>query len=292
MRVGVVDIGSNSMRLLITDGVTEHVRIVEVTGLGRGVDETGLLGKAEMRRTVEVLRRFGDRMDEGAVARRGAVATSATRDASNRDFFLTAAADALGVMPDVISGEREGNLAFAGATAGLNTDASYLVADIGGGSTELVTSTRSVSIDVGSVRLTDRSLPSRPAAKSELDNARSEVRSAIRSAELPGADQLVGVAGTWTSLAAIDLGLERYDRAVVHHHVMGAHIVSHLVDLLGRMSVEETAEIPSLDSKRAPVILAGSVIAEAVMEVTGAAEVLVSERDSLDGLAAELIGLP
>lgn len=286
----MVDIGTNSMRLLITGPAGEAGRWVEVTGLGRGVDETGLLSDAAMERTLEVLARYGLAMDEAGVGNRAAMATSATRDASNREEFLSKATDALGVRPEVVPGEREGALAFAGATSDLGATP-YLVSDIGGGSTEFVTSTRATSVDIGSVRLTDRLLTERPATEDAVAKAIGQVSEMFAHVPTLGAAELVGVAGTWTSLAAIDLDLPVYDREKVHHHRMSHSGLRAIVDSLTHMSVAETAAIPSLDPARAPVILSGAVVALCVLEAVGAGSSLVSERDSLDGLASELLAL-
>ena len=288
MRVGVVDIGTNSMRLLITDGIVEVGRWVVVTGLGRGVDATGELAEDALERTLATLGRFGERMDGASVGRRAAIATSATRDAANREEFLDRAASALGTRPDVIPGEREGALAFAGASAELD-DTPHVVSDIGGGSTEFVTADGATSIDIGSVRLTDRILTERPARPGDLARAQDHVRALFR--EVTASGSLVGVAGTWTSLAAIDLDLPSYDRLRVHHHRMTRSSLSRITARLAGMSVEETAEIPSLDPARAPVILAGSVVAGCVMDTVSADTTLISEHDTLDGLARELLDL-
>ena len=292
MKAGVVDIGTNSMRLLITDGRAEGGRWVDVTGLGRGVDETGRLAEPAIRRTLEALRRFGAEMDSSGVDMRAAIATSATRDAENRADFLGRAESALGVRPVMISAEREGRLAYAGATSDLDPETVAVVSDIGGGSTEFVDRQRVTSIDIGSVRLTDRILDERPPPSEMLSRAREHVAELLADVEMPAGGEVVGVAGTWTSLAGIDLGLERYDRDLVHHHRLNSARLTGLVTRLARLTVEETAAIPSLDPARAPVILAGAVVAEAVMAVTGTESVLVSERDTLDGLAAELLALP
>lgn len=287
-RVGVVDIGTNSMRLLITDGDTVTGRWVEVTGLGHGVDTTGALSDDAMERTIAVFEEFGSLMDRKDVAWRRAIATSATRDASNRETFLDRAEAALGVRPEVIDGGYEGRLAFKGATSDL-AGADYVISDIGGGSTEFVTSGGGVSIDIGSVRLTDRILHDRPPSEDQLRAARSHVADLF--AAVSPAGPLVGVAGTWTSLAAIDLDLDRYQPDLVHGHVMSVVAVGRIVDRLAVLTVGETAAIPALDPKRAPVILAGSVIAHAVMTAVGADTVITSEKDSLDGAAMEVLGL-
>lgn len=289
MIVGVVDIGTNSMRLLITGPEGELGRWSVVTGLGRGVDETGSLDQARMAETVEVLGGFGEEMTAADVASRAAMATSATRDAANREVFLDMAEEALGVRPEVIDGSREGELAYRGATAGLD-DSVRLVSDIGGGSTEFVTASGSVSIDIGSVRLSDRVLRSRPAPPTEMEAAREHVQHLF--ADVPRtAGEVVGVAGTWTTLGAMHLDLARYDRALVHRQFVPSHSVRVLTENLADMTVAETAAIPSMDPGRAPMILAGAVIAVCVLDHLGADGVLVSETDTLDGLAMELMGL-
>ncbi|MGH3649152.1 MAG: hypothetical protein ACRDU9_00465 [Acidimicrobiia bacterium] len=292
MRVGVVDIGTNSMRLLITDGQVEVGRWVEVTGLGQGVDDTRVLPPEGVERTLVALTGFGRLMDETAVAERAAIATSATRDAANRDQFLERAGEALGVIPNVVSGEREGRLAYAGATSDLTGGSARIVSDIGGGSTEFVSESGVFSVDIGSVRLTDRVLPNRPPGTDELRAARAHVSGLFARAPLAVGSEVVGVAGTWTSLAAIDLGLPAYRGARVHHHRITRPALAELTANLASMTVARTAEIAALDPARAPVILAGAIVAESVLDTLAAGSVLVSERDSLDGLASELLGLP
>jgi exopolyphosphatase/guanosine-5'-triphosphate,3'-diphosphate pyrophosphatase len=291
VNVGVVDIGTNSVRLLITDGVDEAGRWVEVTGLGRGVDRTGFLSPEGIEDSLAALARFGREMDDASVERRLAIATSAARDASDREAFFDLAESALGVRPTLITGEIEARLAFAGATAASDHEPPVVVSDIGGGSTEFVTADTAVSIDIGSVRLTERSIPSRPAPAAELDAARDLVARLFEPVDLE-AMTLIGVAGTWTSLAAIALELPEYSRDLVDGYRMQRETLTAVIESLSGKSVEETAAIASLDPKRAPVILAGSLVAEGVMDVLGAERVLVSEHDSLDGAAMELLALP
>lgn len=276
------------MRLLITDGIHEVGRWVEVTGLGRGVDTSGRLGDEEMERTIAVLERFGRTMDDHDVDRRGAIATSATRDASNRVEFMDRATASLGVSPEVLEGEREGELAYSGATADLG-EGRYVVSDIGGGSTEFVTMEGAVSIDIGSVRLSDRILSDRPPSSEQMELAREHVMELFSSIDVSG--ELIGVAGSWTNLAGMDLELPAYDRETIHLHEVSRESVATITERLAAMTVEETEAIPSLDPGRAPMILAGVVVAGCVMDVLDASHVIVSERDSLDGLATELLGL-
>jgi exopolyphosphatase / guanosine-5'-triphosphate,3'-diphosphate pyrophosphatase len=291
VRVGVVDIGTNSMRLLIADRTGEVGRWVEVTGLGRGVDTTGVLSTEAIDETLSVFARFGRLMDSEQVAVRCAIATSASRDASNREEFFDQAEKLLGVRPTLVSGEVEARLAFEGATKGTSLTTPIVVSDIGGGSTEFVTADSGSSIDIGSVRLTERSLPNRPATEAELESARSLVDSMFQDVTY-GAATLVGVAGTWTSLSAVAQDLPRYSREAVHGHHLSAEALDRLLVNLAGKTLDETAAIPSLDPKRAPVILAGAVVAQAVMRRLDAEEVIVSERDTLDGVAHRLLSLP
>jgi exopolyphosphatase/guanosine-5'-triphosphate,3'-diphosphate pyrophosphatase len=291
VKVGAVDIGTNSMRLLITDATTEIGRWVEVTGLGRGVDSTGTLSPEGIEESLVALARFGDLMEEEGVERRMAIATSAARDASNRELFFDLAQTALSVRPTLVSGEVEARLAYAGATAGVRLPQPVVVSDIGGGSTEFVTRDGAESIDIGSVRLTERAIPNRPPPAAEMEKARSLVADLCRDVRLE-TRTLIGVAGTWTSLAAIAQALPEYSRHRVHGHRMTRGDLVSVIDSLAGKTEAETAAIPSLDPKRAPVILAGALIAEGVMAVLGMEEVLVSEHDTLDGVAMELLALP
>ncbi|HSJ84872.1 MAG TPA: Ppx/GppA phosphatase family protein [Acidimicrobiia bacterium] len=294
MKVGAVDIGTNSIRLLITDGTTEFGRWEEVTGLGRGVDRSGALSPAGIEDSLVALAGFGANMDAEGVERRRAIATSAARDAANRELFFDLAQSALSVRPILVSGEEEARLAYAGATAGpfgQLLEPPVVVSDIGGGSTELVTDDGAVSVDIGSVRLTERVIPSRPAPLSEMAAARSLLADLFREVSLE-VGTLVGVAGTWTSLAAIAEDLPRWSPDMVHGHRMTRGELESVIDSLAGKTVEETAAIPALHPERAPVILAGSLVAEAVMQVLDTVEVAVSGRDTLDGVAMDLLALP
>ncbi len=292
MKVGAVDIGTNSVRLLITDGRSESQRWVEVTGLGRGVDATGMLSVDAIERTIPVLARYGELMDSQRVERRRAIATSASREARNRDEFFDLSESALRVRPMLISGDEEARLAYQGATFGLDQCGTWVVSDIGGGSTELVTGEGGVSVDMGSVRLTERHLPDRPPLPEEMADSREHLRQLFSEVEFGTTGALIGVAGTWTSLAAIALELPTYDRTIVHRSELSAEDITETVERLTRLTVEQTAAIPSLDPNRAPVILAGGLIAEAVMETAGADSVLISESDTLEAVAGELLALP
>ncbi len=291
MRVGVVDIGTNSMRLLVTDGVEEVGRWVEVTGLGEGVDETGVLSEVAMDRTLIALEEFGDRMSSLDVGARAAIATSASRDASNREEFFDRAEAVLGVRPEVISGGREGILSFDGASSDFEVDEPIWVSDIGGGSTEIVMYDDGYSIQMGSVRLSDRLGADYPLSEGEFRRASHMAESAFSGYYFGEVATHIGVAGTWTSLAAIVQDLAEYDADAVHGHRVETADLDDLVDYLCGLTLEETEAIPSLDPRRAPVIRCGAIVAAAVAEVLGVGSTLVSVKDSLDGLAAELLAV-
>jgi exopolyphosphatase/guanosine-5'-triphosphate,3'-diphosphate pyrophosphatase len=220
-------------------------------------------------------------MREIGVERRRAVATSASRDARNREVFFDRAELALGVRPEMISGDEEAALAFAGATSRTAEPAPHLVVDIGGGSTEFVTVDGGRSFDIGSVRLTDRVLSDRPASPDQVAAARAAVAEMFLPVT-PFAGSVIGVAGTWTSLARIHHG----DTVLVH---LSLADITGLVERLAGLTEEQTAALPGLDPARAPVILAGAVIAEGAATATGAERVVVSEHDLLDGVVAGLL---
>ena len=289
MRVGVVDIGTNSMRLLVTDGIEELGRWVEVTGLGRDLDTTGKLSEEAMERTLPTLERFGTQMTALGVEARYAMATSATRDASNRKAFLDRAETVLGVRPEVISGGREGILAFDGATADFSGEAPIWVSDIGGGSTEIVMYDDGFSIQMGSVRLTDRMPPVYPLPKRDREEAMATARVAFAGYEFGEVGSHIGVAGTWTSLAGIVQDLPIYDPAAVHGYRLDSLELDRLIGVLCDMTLEETEAIPSMDPKRAPVIRAGAIVARAVVGALDVDSTLISVKDTLDGAALELL---
>jgi exopolyphosphatase/guanosine-5'-triphosphate,3'-diphosphate pyrophosphatase len=255
------------------------------------VDESGVLAPDRIEGSLAALARFGAEMDQQGVQRRAAIATSASRDAANREEFFDLARSALGVMPRLISGEEEARLAFSGATRELDLPGPVVVSDIGGGSTELVTAEGGSSYEIGSVRLTERAVPTRPAPPREMAAARALAGEMFAGVKLAPA-ATIGVAGTWTSLAAIALGLTAYDRERVHRSALARSDLVSLIEALAPMTVEQTAAIPSLDPKRAPVILGGALVAEAVMDALKIDEVIISEHDTLDGVAIRLLALP
>lgn len=297
MIVGAVDIGTNSMRLLVTDGDTEFCRETRVTGLGQGVDATGRFDVKRRAATLSVLGSYGRMMEQLGVERRRAVATSATRDATDGAAFVETAGVLLGTRPEVISGIEEASLSFRGAVAAFDDSLPSVVIDIGGGSTEFVFGEQAVvfsaSIDIGSVRLTDRVIPSLPAPAWSVAAARQAAVSAFSDVALPETpDRVIGVAGAFTSLSAIALDLPAYDRDAVHGSVLTRAGLSDTIRTLAGLSLDQTAAISSLDPKRAPVILAGAIVAEAALSAVDATEATISEYDLLDALAASLLDRP
>lgn len=284
MRLAAVDIGTNSVRLLVVDhDRSDLVRRTVITGLGRGMQHTGRLnpdGRVETLAVLGEYRREMEGLGAGAVR---AVMTAVGRSASDVEPFLEEAKGALGIRPQVISGHEEARLSYRGAVAGLE-GGDWTVVDIGGGSTEIVSAAAARSADIGSVRLTDLFLGARPAPAEAVETAREHARRILAGEKAP--DGVVGVAGTWTTLAA--LTLEEYDPERVHHFTLGRSQVTGWVERLAMLSVEETAALPGIEPRRAPVILGGAIVAEQVMEVLGVDHCLVSERDLLDGIVAGL----
>jgi exopolyphosphatase/guanosine-5'-triphosphate,3'-diphosphate pyrophosphatase len=300
VNAAAIDIGSNSVRLLIADqdGV-EVCREVTVTGLGRGVEATGMMADGPIEATIEALTLYSDLMARHKVGRRTAVATSASRDAANGPDVMERIEEVICVAPEIISGDREASLSFSGATKQGSQEGTSVVVDIGGGSTEVVVGDTSVarakSFDIGSVRLTDRALPERPATADQVRDAAVLVDAVIGDVGWASdSRRIIGVAGTFTSLSAINLGLAEYTREAVHGSVLTDADVTELVETLGAMTLSQTRDIPSLDPKRAPVILSGAVIAQRVLRAIGGESVMVSESDLLDGLMTEIAypGLP
>lgn len=303
-RYAAVDIGTNSVRLLIGDGVTSDVRLMRITRLGRGVDRTGRLDPEGIDATLAVLREYREVMDGYELAGVRATATSAARDAANRDDFFAPATEILGATPELLSGEDEARLSFLGATADLDpADGPFLVVDIGGGSTEFAVGRSApgpdgrlaiafdggVSIDVGCVRMTERYLHGDPPDAAELSSCLSvlelywdDVRVALPQAF--EAARFVGLAGTVVNVAAVEMGLAAYDREKLHHFVLTKDAVEDVFRTLATENVEDRKANPGLEAARADVIVGGLCILVSIMRNFGFDECLVSESDILDGL--------
>jgi len=306
MRVAAVDCGTNSVRLLIADvaggGLTDVERRMEIVRLGEGVDRTGRLAPEALARTFTAMRGYAkliaEHADGGPTPVR-VVATSATRDAVNRDEFTAGVREIFGVDPEVVSGDEEARLSFAGATGDLPPGLAepYLVVDIGGGSTEFIVGAASgqvsgaISVDIGCVRLTERHLKNAgdPPAAEAVQAVVADVEAALdrveRAVPVREARTLIGLAGTVTTVTGIALDLPAYDSARIHHSRVPAGRVSEIVSRLLAMTHDERAAIPVMHPGRVDVICAGSLILDRIMRRFGFTEVVASEHDILDGIA-------
>jgi exopolyphosphatase/guanosine-5'-triphosphate,3'-diphosphate pyrophosphatase len=304
-RLAAVDIGTNSTRLLVADvdGTGPDAKLhsldrrMRITRLGQGVDRSRRLAPDAIARTIDVLREYRAALDDLDVTGVRATATSAARDAANRDDFFVPARDVLGVGPELLSGDEEAALSFLGATADLDAPTPYLVVDIGGGSTEFVLGAREpvglVSIDVGCVRITEQFLHSDPPAPEELSNAVAVVRDHIADVEraIPGvadAGTLVGLAGTVSTIAAIELGLAEYDGSILHHFTLTKAAAEDVFRTLATETLAQRAHNPGLEPGRVDVIVGGAVVLVTILRTLGFDELLVSEADVLDGLVRSI----
>jgi exopolyphosphatase / guanosine-5'-triphosphate,3'-diphosphate pyrophosphatase len=328
-RVAAIDCGTNSIRLLIADiaeqadaergggfagpvgqaplALTDLAREMRIVRLGEGVDRTGRLSAGALDRTMTALQEYAGLIAEAKPDAIRMVATSATRDAANSAEFTERVVGVLGVPPEVISGDEEAQLSFVGATrelAGTSLAAAcappYLVADIGGGSTEFVLGGADAhgplqgrSVNIGCVRLTERHLHANPPLTAQIEATIKDIDAALDKAAaavpVDKARTLVGLAGSVTTVAAIALGLAEYDSTCIHHSRISAAQVHEIAGRLLAMTRAERAAIPVMHPGRVDVIGAGALILDRIMARFGCTEVLVSEHDILDGIAWSLI---
>jgi len=334
VRLAAVDVGTNSTRLLVADVaggriVAEHAREMVITRLGRGVDRARRFDPAALGRTLEVLGGYAATCDRLGVEAVRVVATSATRDARNREELAAGVRRRLGVAPEILTGDQEAAATFAGATAGLPGPGRTLVIDVGGGSTELIIGGRPppgpatptpaspglapssppgvaassgllgapdamISLDVGCVRLTERHLHTDPPTQEELARLRADARAHLDRVpavlDPASADRVVGVAGTVTTIAAIALGLDRYDPARIHLATVDAAQVAATADMLCAMTVAQRAALPVMAAGREDVIAAGALLLTEACELLGFMQIMASETDILDGVLLGLAG--
>jgi exopolyphosphatase / guanosine-5'-triphosphate,3'-diphosphate pyrophosphatase len=301
MRVGVVDCGTNSIRLLIADiegnNFREVTRQMQVVRLGQGVDETNQFHPDALERTFAAVDLYAAEIVRRGVEKIRFCATSATRDATNRNIFIDGVKERLGIEPEVISGDEEARLSFAGATREFNrTDGPFLVVDIGGGSTEFVLGTDTVesaiSVNIGCVRMSERHFHNDPPTADEVTIARSDIQNAIdiasASVDIKSAKTLVCVAGTATTVAAAALNLPEYDRHAIHLSRISADQVHAVSDRFSTMTRDERAALGYMHPGRVDVITAGSLVLSKIVKATGAKEFVASENDILDGMAWSL----
>ena len=297
-RVAAIDCGTNSIRLLIADitgdNFQEITREMEIVRLGQGVDATGKFDPEAIERTLAATKKYAEIIASKGVEKIRFCATSATRDASNRDLFIDGVREILGIEPEVIPGTEEAELSFIGATKGLtHTESPYLVVDIGGGSTEFVLGDSEVkyakSVNIGCVRMSERHLNKAPQDPLAVQKAIQDIDDAIAEAAyivpIKEAKTLIAVAGTATTVAAAALGLTEYDRHLIHLSRIPAAKVFEVAQMFSLMSREEIAALGYMHPGRVDVIAAGSLVLARVMLATGATEFVASESDILDGMA-------
>lgn len=305
-RVAAIDIGTNSVLLVIAESASDVggfarpvLERATITRIGRGVDRTRKLDPEGVARTLDCLRDYATSIREAKVSRLAVVGTSALRDASNGETFLREAEGLLGIRPQVIGGNEEARLTFRGALTGLSLQGPVLVVDIGGGSTEVIAGRAgerdaerlvAVSLDVGSVRLTERYLQTDPPSPAEVERVAAAVGAALALAPPPHPEShLVGVAGTVTTLATVTLGLDVYDHSVVHGRTLSRGAVDACTNLLAGSTLAERRVLPGLDPARADVIVGGAVILREVLSWAGVSQLTVSDRGVRWGLVERLL---
>ncbi len=302
MRVAAIDIGTNSVLLLVAEqrdgvlvAVSEHATI---TRLGQDVDASGRLAPEAVERTLACLGEYAGIMASSEVSRVAAVGTSAMRDARGGESFVERAQGLIGVAPEVISGEREAHLTFGGSLTGLSHQGPVAVFDVGGGSTEIIvgragdghTIEHAVSLDIGAVRLTERHVKNDPPTAAELERIRADVREMLTAAPQLSGRPLVGVAGTVTTLAAIVHAVAPYDGAALHGKEISRTQVATALELLTSLPLAERRKLPALPPKRADVIIAGALIVDELCAFAQTDAMIVSDRGVRWGVARQLLG--
>ena len=301
MRVAAIDCGTNSIRLLIADidgsNFREVVRDMEIVRLGQGVDQTGQFHPDAITRTLTAVDKFAAEIAKRGVEKIRFCATSATRDATNRHLFVDGVHERLGIELEVISGDEEAALSFAGAIKDLDpSNGPFLVIDIGGGSTEFVFGTSTVeaarSVNIGCVRMSERHFANDPATSEQIELARTDIQAAIAQAAavvpITKAKTLVAVAGTATTVVAAALDLPEYDRYAIHLSRISASQVHDASAMFLTRNREQRLALGYMHPGRVDVIGAGSLVLSEIMKATGATEFVASESDILDGMAFSL----
>ena len=301
-RVAAIDCGTNSIRLLIADitgdNFKEVLRTMEIVRLGQGVDQNKSFHPDAIDRTLKAVELFRDQIASKGVEKIRFCATSATRDATNRSLFTDGVREILGIEVEVIPGEEEAELSFIGATKELRqSDAPFLVVDIGGGSTEFVFGSEKVdfakSVNIGCVRMSERHLNTQPPSMAQIAQAIVDIDIAITQAAavvpITTAKTLVAVAGTATTVAAAALELTDYDRHLIHLSRISSDKVHKVAATFQSMNKDQIASLGFMHPGRVDVITAGSLVLSRIMAATGATEFVASESDILDGMAWSLI---
>lgn len=300
MRAAALDIGTNSTRLLIADYTDNNFEILDqdmvITRLGQGVDDSRLLNNKAMERTLTVLKEYSDRIERYNVDDIKVVGTSALRDVENSDYFIALVKEKTGLELEVISGREEAGFIYNGAKTDIEED-DFLIIDIGGGSTEFIWQNKSkvkeISLNIGAVRLTERYIEKSvtPLPADSLSLLKDIVSEEIKKSIVKDikAQKIIGVGGTITTLAAMDLKLESYDREKIHHYSLGKKRIDIISNLLISSDLEERKNMAGLKSARADIITAGTVILQKIMERLNFTEITISERDILFGMLDGII---
>ena len=296
-----IDCGTNAIRLLIaavdSNKVSDLLREMRTVRLGEGVDATGEFSNMALERTFAACREYAELLMQYEIKELRFVATSASRDVSNRDVFITGVKEILGVEPEVISGDQEAELSYRGALSGLDVKGSVLVADIGGGSTEFVTtladrSLVSESVNIGCVRMTERYLQSDPPTQQEVEAATRDIRNQIeliaRTVPIRTETTFIGLAGSVTTVAAMALGLHEYDADLIHGSALSMEEVDAVTNELLHMTRAQRAELGFMHPGRVDVIGGGALVLRESMRLLGFTQVVVSEKDLLDGVVIAL----
>ena len=296
-----IDCGTNAIRLLIaavdSNKVSDRLREMRTVRLGEGVDATGEFSNMALERTFAACREYAELLMQYEIKELRFVATSASRDVSNRDVFITGVKEILGVEPEVISGDQEAELSYRGALSGLDVKGSVLVADIGGGSTEFVTtladrSLVSESVNIGCVRMTERYLQSDPPTQQEVEAATRDIRNQIeliaRTVPIRTETTFIGLAGSVTTVAAMALGLHEYDADLIHSSALSMEEVDAVTNELLHMTRAQRAELGFMHPGRVDVIGGGALVLRESMRLLGFTQVVVSEKDLLDGVVIAL----
>jgi exopolyphosphatase/guanosine-5'-triphosphate,3'-diphosphate pyrophosphatase len=292
VRVAAVDLGTNTTRLLVADvedgRIDEVHRETRITRLGEGVDARHRLLPVPIARVRNTLTDYRRTLEGLGADRTLAVATSAVRDAENGEAFLGEVEWSYGFTTQLLSGDEEAEL----TRRGVDPKPGTLVVDIGGGSTELIVDDFHTSLDIGSVRYTERFIHTDPPDSRELDECGRAAHVVLEERARVNVQSAIGVAGTVTTLAALDLGLEHYDRDRVHGHRLTTVAARTQLARLAALPLHERRELPAVEPERAPVIVAGAVILVSILDHFGLDEIEVSERDILDGIALAAAELP
>jgi exopolyphosphatase/guanosine-5'-triphosphate,3'-diphosphate pyrophosphatase len=296
-----IDCGTNAIRLLIaavdSNKVSDRLREMRTVRLGEGVDATGEFSNMALERTFAACREYAELLMQYEIKELRFVATSASRDVSNRDVFITGVKEILGVEPEVISGDQEAELSYRGALSGLDVKGSVLVADIGGGSTEFVTtladrSLVSESVNIGCVRMTERYLQSDPPTQQEVEAATRDIRNQIeliaRTVPIRTETTFIGLAGSVTTVAAMALGLHEYDADLIHGSALSMEEVDAVTNEMLHMTRAQRAELGFMHPGRVDVIGGGALVLRESMRLLGFTQVVVSEKDLLDGVVIAL----